>query len=206
MDNQPGSKWAKLSHELARLGRMCRRDSVSIGDVTTALAARNQSLLIFVLSIPFIVPIPLPGLSTPLGIVITLVALSMLLQRELWLPNYIMRLQAPARVLRRMFGYSAKLSKRLDALSRPRLAAISQNRFIVTCCKALMVVGGFVLALPLPPGTNWPPGGMLLFLSLGLLRSDGYLIVLGLLAATFNVFFFSTLAIAGAAGAAYLFG
>lgn len=57
----------------------------------------------------------------------------------------------------------------------------------------IVIIGGAVLALPLPPGTNWPPGGMIALLSVGMLRTDALFILAGLIAAAFNVLFFGGL-------------
>jgi hypothetical protein len=123
---------------------------------------------------------------------------------ELWIPERIQRINAPGRLCRKVFGYSAKIAKRIDSLSKPRMPALILHPLMKVFCIVLLLVGGAVLALPLPPGTNFPPGGMLVLLSLGMLRADALFVGLGLIAAGLNVIFFGALLYLGEAGVSYL--
>jgi hypothetical protein len=58
-------------------------------------------------------------------------------------------------------------------------------------------VAAFVLLLPLPPGTNFPPALCIILMAGGLLERDGRFILAGYLAFALNVVFFALFAIYG---------
>ena len=58
----------KLSEELLLLQERAKTEQIAVRTVIVTLGARAYSLLLILLALPFITPIPLPGLSTPFGL------------------------------------------------------------------------------------------------------------------------------------------
>ena len=65
----------KLSEELDLILREFEVETVTLREVIGILHGRGYVLLVMLLALPFCTPIPLPGLSTPLGLVIALIVL-----------------------------------------------------------------------------------------------------------------------------------
>jgi hypothetical protein len=61
-------------------------DRVDVADIRDLLGQEGLMLLTAFLSIPFMIPISIPGVSTVFGAVILLVGFSRLCGRSLWLP------------------------------------------------------------------------------------------------------------------------
>ena len=61
----------------------------------------------------------------------------------------------------------------------------------------IIFVAAFVLLLPLPPGTNFPPALCIILMAGGLLERDGRFILAGYLAFALNVVFFALFALYG---------
>ena len=60
---------------------------LTLGEVVAALGDRGYGLLIFVLTLPNLLPIYIPGLSAVFGIPLALIALQMMMgQPRPWLP------------------------------------------------------------------------------------------------------------------------
>ena len=76
----------RLSEELELILREFDVEEVTLREVMTVLHGRGFILLMLLLSLPFCTPIPLPGLSTPLGCVILLIAVRLALGQKPWLP------------------------------------------------------------------------------------------------------------------------
>ena len=57
----------RLSEELAELHARAGNRAIPLREVIFVLRQRAYLLLIVMLALPFIQPVPLPGLSTPLG-------------------------------------------------------------------------------------------------------------------------------------------
>jgi len=85
----------RLSEELAKLEKKSRGQSINLGDVIFLLDERAHTFLLLLLSLPFVQPIPLPGLSTPFGVAIALLGIGFLLGKKPWLPQRLLKTQLP---------------------------------------------------------------------------------------------------------------
>jgi len=61
-----------LSSQLARLAARFANRPVRLGELTDVLQLRGYNALLLFLAFPFVTPVPLPGVSTPFGLVIAL--------------------------------------------------------------------------------------------------------------------------------------
>src|SRR4051812_31189376 len=82
-----------LSQELVILEAKSREQRVDLGDVMALLGERAYTFLLVLLTLPFIQPIPIPGLSTPFGVVIALLGSGLLVGRNPWLPVRLLNIQ-----------------------------------------------------------------------------------------------------------------
>ena len=143
----------------------------------------EQGLLVFCmfLTIPFLLPVSIPGVSTVFGLVITLIGLGVALNRVPWLPGRLMNRTIERIHLVPALERGAKLFARLDKLVRPRLLALTHgatvNRFngflLVGCALLLMAPLGLI------PFSNTLPAVAILCLAAGMLQRDGIFVLLG---------------------------
>ena len=61
-----------------------------VRDFVEHLGEKGLPFLVLILSLPFMQPIPLPGLSIVLGILIALKGFGMFFKNKLWLPTFIL--------------------------------------------------------------------------------------------------------------------
>ena len=144
------------------------------------MAGKGASVVIIFLTLPFCLPIHLPGLSTPFGIVIALVGLQILFGRAMWLPKSLLEKKLSPAFLKKVIRRSLSLMRKLKHLIRPRLLFLSGSGVMRAVHGFTTILLGLLLALPLPiPTTNlgfaWP----LLFLNAGFLERDGLFILVG---------------------------
>ncbi len=141
---------------------------------------RGIFLFIVVLCLPFLVPASIPGLSTPLGTVILVLALRLAFGLTPRLPSWVGGKPLPPR-FRPVLAGSVKLLRFIErVLVRPRRTAWMRWR-AARCTNGLMMAFmGFYLALPLAiPFTNFLPAYAVLFLALSMMEDDGVLIWVG---------------------------
>lgn len=67
------SEAPRLSEQFTHLIAMLSAYSVQLRDILAVMHGRAYTLLLILLSLPFCQPIPLPGSSTPFGVVIALI-------------------------------------------------------------------------------------------------------------------------------------
>jgi hypothetical protein len=187
---------ARLSDELQRLLLEFAAREVTLRELISVLRGRAYDFLVLLLALPFLVPIPLPGLSMAFGAVIFLIAVRLSLGQRPWLPARLLDVALPPRFFPLVLASCRKLVRAMELFLRPRLLWITQPRALQV--HALMILfASFLLLLPLPPGTNFPPGVAIVLFAAGLLERDGVFILLGYAAIVLNVVFFSLLAFFG---------
>ena len=123
----------------------------------------------------------------------------MALRRGIWFPEKWMNRPLPTRVLRKVFQSAEKWMKRAERWIKPRGAFLTHPS-IRTLNGLAIAFCGFLLALPLPPGTNFPPALAIVLLAAGTLEEDGLFLLLGYLAVAMNFVFFTLLPILGLQG------
>lgn len=176
----------------------CRDGEITLGDLTNILVVRGHLLVTLILGLPFLLPIPLPGLSILLGVVIALAGGAFAMQKPIWIPEKWRKKLLPPGVVvkvlqkaRKLFGFIERfVQNRGEFYLRLRPVRVLSGIFIVLC--------GLLLALPLPPGTNFPPALAIILLSLGMLEEDVVVVSLGYVAVLINGGFFYGLIFKGA--------
>jgi hypothetical protein len=172
----------KLSEELHELRSRVAERAVTIRELLYALRGRAYLLLVILLTLPFLLPVPLPGLSTPFGLAIIFICARMALGQRPWLPKSIQRRQLPAGFIPRMLDLAARIIGWLERILRPRWLVLTEHPLIRQLHAIVMVGGAVILLLPLPiPLSNGLPAWSILLLACGLLERDGRAIVLGYL-------------------------
>jgi len=181
----------KLSEELAELRERIGTRPVTLREVIYRLKGRAYSLLVILLTLPFITPIPVPGLSTPLGLAIAFIALRLALGQRPWLPIKLQRKQLPTGFFEKVFAVAAWVIRALESFLRPRLAIISASSGVLQVHAVFMLISALVLLLPLPiPFSNSFPAWTILLLAAGMLERDGLFILLGYVTFALGVAYF----------------
>jgi hypothetical protein len=172
----------KLSLELTDLRIRVAQRPVTLRELLYVLRGRAYMLLVILLTLPFLQPVPLPGLSTPLGLAICLICLRLALGQRPWLPKSIQRKMLPAGFVPRVLDLAAKIIGWLERVLRPRWLVLTDHPLIRQLHAFVMFAGASILLLPLPiPFSNNLPAWSILLLACGLLERDGRAIVLGYL-------------------------
>lgn len=184
-------KARKLSEELADLRASAGNRAITLREVIVTLGGRAYLLLVLLLSMPFITPIPLPGLSTPFGLAIALIAFRLSLGQRPLLSNKLQRKVLPAGFLAKIFTFSEKVLRFFEKFLRPRLTFLTDTPLLVQLHAVLMLLAALALLLPLPiPFSNSFPAWTIMLLAAGLLERDGFFILAGYLVFVGGIFFF----------------
>ncbi len=191
----------KLSEELADLQSRFAQKPVTLREVIYRLRGRAYLLLLILLALPFITPIPLPGLSTPFGLAITFIAFRLVLGQRPWLPMRLQRRELPAGFFTKLFAVAAWVIRLLEKFLRPRLPAVTGSGLLLQLHALLILLAALTLLLPLPiPFTNSFPAWAILLLAGGMLERDGGFILAGYVVFAAGVLYFVFLGEAAAQG------
>ena len=170
----------KLSEELADLRSRLTEKPVALQEVILVLRGRAYLLLVILLALPFCTPIPLPGLSTPLGLAIALISLRLALGQRPWLPEKLLRWQLPAGFFSKILAAATGIIRLLEKFLRPRATLLVDVGLLRQVHAVMMLIAALVLLLPLPiPFTNTFPAWVILLVAGGMLERDGAAIAAG---------------------------
>lgn len=138
---------------------------------------RGRFVLIILLCLPFTTPVPLPGISSVIGIAIAWLVLLGAGNRPARLPGWLGRRTLSTESLKGILAVSRRLVERLERVVHPRRSEWLTTRWSRWMHAGLMVLLAVLLTLPLPiPFTNAAPAYALILLSLCLMERDGRLI------------------------------
>jgi hypothetical protein len=175
---------------------------VTLAEIRDLVGQDGLLLLTVLLTIIFMVPVSVPGVSTVFGLAILLIGISRLLGRSLWLPKRIAQRVLPAEKLRTVLNKGSVWLHRLERVSRPhRLNWLASPGIADSLNNCALIAGAALLMAPfvLVPFSNTLPALAILFLSIGLLQRDGLCILFGHLANLATIIYFTALTVGGGA-------
>ena len=185
-----------LGEQLARIIDSLPADAMSLQELLDVFSDEGLLLLTILLTLIFLIPVSIPGVSTVFGAAILLVGISRLIGRPLWLPARLRNKALPADKLRPGLASGLLWVRRLEKISRPhrvrvlvdgRLAGMFNNLAFILAAILLMAPFGFV------PFSNTLPALALLLYAIGFIQRDGVAVLLGHLANIGTIIYFSVL-------------
>lgn len=170
-----------------------------LSEILAATKGRGFDLLLLLIGLPFLTPIPLPGLSTPFGFVILVIGARLALGRQPWLPEKLLRRELPARFLNRVLGAARRVVRWTEFLLRPRLDFLHEQWIYRRVAGTLIMLSGLLLLLPVPiPLTNTFPALTVVLLAAGAMERDGLFFLAGCATFAATLGYFGLLAFGGA--------
>jgi hypothetical protein len=138
-------------------------------------------ITILFLCLPFLFPMPIPGISTAFGFAIILLTVRIAWPTPLPLPQFTDRITLKGHTARQIADLSLKHVLRIEKYLKPRASYLTSG-IAKTVAAGAMILSAIALALPIPPVipfTNTLPAVAISLLSLGLLMRDGLMVALG---------------------------
>jgi hypothetical protein len=195
----------RLSGEIEALLAVLSERPITLREIIEVTHARAYTLLLILLSLPFCLPIPVPGLSTALGAVIALIGLRLSLRADPWLPAAVLDAKVPSAKVGLILRGSLKMAKGMEVLLRPRLCFLVDYAVLHHFYGAMIFISGILLLLPLPiPFSNLIPALAIIFLSAAIIERDGYFIIAGTLMFVATLGFFGAIFFGGKAMLAWI--
>jgi hypothetical protein len=158
------------------------------------LQGRVYTLLLVILALPMCQPVPLPGLSTPLGVAIALLGLRFALSQNPWMPRRILATKLTGNFFPAVMRGGARMLGLFEKLLHPRMVRVFERGHMRFLAGAVIFVCGLLLLLPLPiPGTNMLPALTVVLTAAAFSERDGYCLIAAGLAFLLTIAFFGAL-------------
>jgi hypothetical protein len=185
--------------ELQHLREVLAEEGITLGQAMGVLQGRGLNLFLVVLCLPFCTPIPLPGLSTPIGVVVALVGGRMALGLPPVLPERWLKRSLPPRFFSTVLAVAGRLVRWMEWWARPRWSQPLRQPLVRRLFGGVIFLCGLLLTNPLPiPFSNFLPGLTVLILSAAQLEEDFLLACAGLVLFAVTLLFFAGLIWGGA--------
>lgn len=182
-----------ISQRLGRLVADAEGDAITLGWVLDQLHERAFGLFLLILALPCCIPF-LYGVPQIVALPLVFIAGQIVVGRNMpWLPRKLGERQIATASLAALARRADPWLKRVEAVSRPRLAVLTRRPLDQLVGLGLLVFSAAIL-VPVP-GTNTVPGIAVAIVAIGLLQRDGILVVLGMI---LGLAWIGTLLIAGA--------
>ena len=187
-----------LRDALMRTISQIRGEHVTLRQLIALIGEQGLLLLCALLTIPFLLPVSIPGVSTVFGVAIIMISVGIITNRAPWLPDRLMDRPLDADKLNGILKRGAKVVAKIERVIKPRVRSLTDGAFINRLNGFGIMAGGVLLIFPLGliPFSNTLPAFAILFLCLGISQRDGVFVILGYLTLVATLIYFAALAYA----------
>lgn len=171
-------------------------EHLTLREIVKLLGEQGLLLICALLSLPFLFPISIPGVSTVFGAGIILISVAITINRLPWMPAFVADRKLESGKLIPVLERGVTVLRRIDNYLKPRLTTLTTGVIVNRFNGLALVLSGVLLMMPLGliPFSNTLPGVAILLLSIGISQRDGLLVVLGYLMIVATIVYFSILA------------
>ena len=174
---------------------------ITYGQLMQRFGARSHEMLLVFFTFPLCLPVPIPGVTTSIGIIATFVAALLAFGREPWLPRRLSERNISEQALKQISSKLLAALRRIERYIHPRWLGLTAAGWPTRLHAYYLVALGLVVMLPVPlPLANMVAALPMLLVSLGLLERDGRCIVAGYVAVVPCAIFYVALIFLGMEG------
>jgi hypothetical protein len=151
-------------------------EGVSLNHLLERTGGRGFYLVVILLALPFIVPLSIPGVSTVLGLTVSLLSSKIAFGALPRLPRFMGNRKLSPDIQKKVLLGSMKFVRVVEKLARPRHTPWMTTRPARFINAMLMTFMGLLLAMPfppLPPLTNALPCYCIILLAASMMEEDG---------------------------------
>ncbi|MBU2329507.1 MAG: exopolysaccharide biosynthesis protein [Alphaproteobacteria bacterium] len=183
--------------------RSMDEEHVTLRQILEKMGESGLLLLCGLLSLPFLVPVSIPGVSTVFGAGIVLIGIAVTFNRLPWLPSKLADRKIERSKLVPVLERGLTILRKVDRYVRPRLLGLTTGGLVNRINGLVLTLAAVLLMMPLSfiPFSNTLPGVAILLLSTGISQRDGGVVLAGHLLVVLTILYFGGLAwVAYAAG------
>lgn len=181
-----------LRSSLLRAIDTIRGETTSLREMLRLIGEQGLLLLCALLSLPFLIPVSIPGVSTVFGAAIILLSLGIAFNRTPWIPQRILDKRLDAQRLTGALRKGAEIVEKIERYVKPRMLHLTSTALVNRVNGLAITLGGILLLFPLGlvPFSNTLPALAVLLLATGISQRDGMVVLAGygMLAATIVYF------------------
>jgi len=175
-------------------------EEVTLVEILDIVGSDSLLLLTVFMSLIFLVPVSIPGVSTVFGTGILLIGITHLFARKLWLPKPIAERKLSSQKLKDAFKRAIIWLHRLERISRPhRLSKLTTEGTMTVLNNLAFILAALLLMAPFGfiPFSNTLPALALIFFAIGMMERDGGFVIFGHASNLATIIYFAFLILGG---------
>jgi hypothetical protein len=191
----------RTSDTITRISLEIPVEGITFKNFLELIGEQGGLLSCIVLVAPFLFPVSFPGSSIPFGLGILLINVGIITKSHPLIPKRIMDYKISQNNMLKILNGMGRVISGLDRVTKPRFTILVDGPLMDYVNSSIIILCASLLMLPLPvPLTDFLPAYSILFLSLGSIEQDGYLILAGYLLAIVTAIYFILITIIGLSG------
>lgn len=168
---------SRFMNSLNQIVQESESGDLSFRRIFEVFGSEGHAAIILFLCFPFLQPIPIPGLSTPLGAMIVFIGFLLFVRKPLYIPAKLNKNKIPHELVKSVQKVSEKVWAFSSKFIKPRWVILADFAVFRFFNFMVLITNAFLLALPLPiPFSNTVPTLGIVLLALGQLERDGIFI------------------------------
>ncbi|HSX75219.1 MAG TPA: exopolysaccharide biosynthesis protein [Shinella sp.] len=169
----------KTSELLEDIIQSIRGEHITLRDLLAMMGESGLLLLCAFLSLPFLFPVSIPGVSTVFGAGIVLISAAITFNRLPWLPGKVADRRLDSGKLRPVLERGVTFLRKFDRFFKPRLTGLTTGAVMNRVNGLVLMGAGVLLMAPLGliPFSNTLPGVAILLLAAGVSQRDGLVVL-----------------------------
>jgi len=171
----------KFSVIMSEISSQIPAEGITLGDFMDITGKRGLFLSCMILTAPFLIPVSIPGMSIPFGSAIFLISSDIIFKRSSLIPKRLIDYKISKKDMESILnGVSHILTPLESKIINQRLCFLTRGRKMEFINGVAVAFGAILLVMPIiaVAGDFFPSYGIL-FVSLGNLENDGYLVLAG---------------------------
>lgn len=176
----------KISYFLQNFLHNFTKQYITVEEIKDKMNRKAFASLMLFFSLPNLIPLPIPGISTILGTPLIILSLQFMRGKKTpWLPKWVGRKKISYEQTQKTIEYIVFYIKKIERIFKPRMTFMLEGimeKLIAFLCLAASII----MALPIP-FANWLPAMSIFIFSLAILEKDGLLAILGLFVFIFSI-------------------
>jgi hypothetical protein len=187
----------KTSELLEDIIQSIKGEHITLRDLLAMMGESGLLLLCAFLSLPFLFPVSIPGVSTVFGAGIVLISAAITLNRLPWLPQKVADRRLESGKLRPVLERGVKFLRKFDRFFKPRMVSLTSGAVMNRVNGLVLMGAGVLLMAPLGliPFSNTLPGVAILLLAAGISQRDGLVVLGGYVMVVLTIVYFAGLAL-----------
>jgi hypothetical protein len=175
-------------------------DGINFREFFELIGEQGGLISCLILVAPFLFPVSIPGSSLPFGLVIILINIGIITKTHPLIPKRVMDYKISQNAMLTILNGMNRVLSGLEKFIKPRLTFLTKTP-MDHVNNVLMIFCASLLMLPLPvPLTDFLPAYSILFLTLGSIENDGYLVLAGYGISILTTIYFLLIALLGISG------